>query len=131
MSTSHTPFAVFNHVGNPLVKGLLRSPLHGVASGRLALISVTGRKSGNVFTFPVMYTRDGDVVTVVVGWPERKRWWRNLTGEGAPVRIRLGAVDHEGHGVAEGDETSGVTVRITLAASPRRTPATDHQRTTP
>jgi len=118
MPAGHAPFAVFNRVGNPLVKGLLRSPLHGLASGRLALISVTGRKSGDVFTFPVMYTREGDVVTVVVGWPERKVWWRNLTGEGAPVHIRLGAVDHEGHAVAEGDEATGVTVEVRLPPSP-------------
>lgn len=114
MPRSHAPFAVFNRVGNPLVRGLLRSPMHGIASGRLALISVTGRRSGDVFTFPVMYTREGDAVTVVVGWPERKRWWRNLTGDGAPVTVRLGGVDHTGRAVAHGDETSGVTVTIDL-----------------
>jgi hypothetical protein len=110
----HGPFAVFNRVGNPGIRLLLQSPLHGLASRQLALITVTGRRSGREYTFPVGFRRDGDVVKVPVGWPQRKRWWRNLRGEGAPVRLRIRGRDHAGHAVARGDERSGVTVEVTL-----------------
>src|SRR4051794_35791783 len=77
-TASHAPFAVFNRIGNPSLKLVLRSPAHRLASGRLCLISVTGRRSGRTFTFPVAYSRTDAGVRIAVGWPERKRWWRNL-----------------------------------------------------
>ncbi len=36
---------------------LLRSPLHGLAGGRIMLLAVTGRRSGRPFTVPVSYLR--------------------------------------------------------------------------
>jgi hypothetical protein len=51
-------------------------------------------------------------VRITVGSPEHKRWWRNLTDAGAPVRMRLRGVERSGHAVARGDERSGVTVEI-------------------
>jgi F420H(2)-dependent quinone reductase len=38
---------------------LLRSPLHGLVSGRIMLLTVTGRRSGRLFTVPVSYLRHG------------------------------------------------------------------------
>jgi hypothetical protein len=114
MPRGHAPFAVFNRVGNPGVRLLLRSPLHAIASGQLALITVTGRRSGRSYTIPVGYRRDGDRVTIPVGWPERKRWWRNLRGEGAQVGLRLRGRDYSGHAVARGDEQRGVRVEVVL-----------------
>jgi len=114
MPEGHAPFAVFNRVGNPSIKALLRSPLHPLASRTLALITVTGRRSGREYTFPVGYRRSGDVVTIGVGWPARKVWWRNLLGAGAPVRMRIRGAEHTGHAVARGDAASGVTVEVTL-----------------
>jgi len=110
----HAPFAVLNRTGNPVLELLLRSPLHPVASGRLALITVTGRKTGREHTYPVGYERDGDVVTVAVLWPERKMWWRNLRGDGAPVRLRLKGAERAGHARAQGDERTGVRVEVRL-----------------
>ena len=52
MTGSHTPFVVLNRVVNPLVRGVLRSPAHRVLSGRLALLTVTGRRSGRTFRSP-------------------------------------------------------------------------------
>ncbi len=66
------------------------------------------------YTFPVAYTRDGDVVTIEVGWPERKRWWRNLRGAGAPVAVRIAGEARTGHALASGDERSGVEVKVEL-----------------
>jgi deazaflavin-dependent oxidoreductase (nitroreductase family) len=113
MTRGHAPFAISNRTVNPVVKGLLSSPLHRVASGSLLLITVTGRRSGREYTFPTGYREQGDRVLITVGWPERKRWWHNLT-EPAPVRVRLRGEERTGTAVARGDERSGVTVEIDL-----------------
>jgi hypothetical protein len=72
---------------NPAVAALLRSPLHGLLSGRVLLLTYTGRRSGRAHTLPVGYVRDGDAVTVYSGV---HGWWRNLRG-GAPVSVLLRA----------------------------------------
>jgi hypothetical protein len=122
MPASHTPFAVFNRTGNPIIRAVLRSPLHPLLSRQLALITVTGRRSGRTFTIPVGYQQDGSRVTVGVGWPQRKRWWRNLR-QGGRVGLRLRGRDLHGEAVARGDETSGVTVEIQLDAQAAGEPA--------
>jgi deazaflavin-dependent oxidoreductase (nitroreductase family) len=112
-AASHTPFAVFNRTANPVIRAVLRSPLHPLLSRRLALITVTGRKTARTFTFPVGYERAGDTVRIGVGWPERKRWWRNLLQEGR-VEMVLGGKKRSGTARATGDERSGVVVEVTL-----------------
>lgn len=75
-------------LGNLFVIGLLRSPLHRLLSGSLLLISYQGRRSGRRFTIPVMYAEREGTLTILVGHPERKTWWRNLR-HGAEVEVRL------------------------------------------
>jgi deazaflavin-dependent oxidoreductase (nitroreductase family) len=71
---------------NPIIKAILSSPLHGLMSGSILLLTVTGRKSGKQYTFPVSYYRDEETLTI---FSQRKRqWWRNLEG-GAAVQVRL------------------------------------------
>jgi hypothetical protein len=113
VSASHTPFAVLNRTGNPLVRAVLRSPAHRLLSGQMALITVTGRTSGREYTIPVGYRREDENVTIGVGWPERKRWWRNLR-EPAPVSLRLSGRERTGQARAIGDERSGVRVEVRL-----------------
>jgi F420H(2)-dependent quinone reductase len=110
----HAPFAVFNRTGNVAIRALLESPLHGLASRQLALISVTGRRSGRVFTFPVSYRQDGDTVKIGVEWPDRKVWWRNLLDDGARVKVRIRGQERSGHAVARRGDDGGVTVEVTL-----------------
>lgn len=112
-SKSHTPFAVFNRTLNPLVRGLLSSPLHRPLSGRLALITVTGRKSGTVYTIPVLYKRSGDKVEIPIEWPDRKRWWRNLRG-GAPIKLRLRGTEYLADAETREHAAGGVSVLATL-----------------
>jgi len=38
---------------NPVLKAVLRSPLHRLLSRKLMLLTVTGRKSGRRYTLPV------------------------------------------------------------------------------
>lgn len=66
---------------NPVVAAILRSPLHGLLSRQLLLLTYTGRKSGKQFTIPVGYTAEGDTLTIFSG---QHVWWKNLRG-GAPV----------------------------------------------
>ena len=117
---SRTSFTVVNRTVNPLVRAVLRSPAHGLLSGHLALITVTGRRTGRRFTIPVGYHEDGDRVTIPVEWPEGKRWWRNLRGDGAPVELRIRGVRRIGIARAVGDERSGVAVEVELDRSGRR-----------
>jgi hypothetical protein len=78
----------------------MSSPLHWLASRRVALISYIGRRSGRRFTIPVVYEMAGLEVTITVGSPERKVWWRSLTGTGAPVELVIRGRRRTGHAVA-------------------------------
>src|SRR4051794_30864204 len=101
-ATGHLPFAVLNASVNRVLRPLLRSRFHGRLSKKLLLISVMGARSGRIHTFPVNYTEHDGVITIGVGAPGRKRWWRNLTG-GAPVRVWLRGTERSGRAVARGD----------------------------
>jgi hypothetical protein len=75
---------------NPLMALLLRSPIHGLLSGSLMLITFTGRRSGRSFTTPVRYIcNDG---TVRCFTSSENQWWRNLRG-GSPVTLRIAGQD--------------------------------------
>ncbi|HEY3829048.1 MAG TPA: nitroreductase/quinone reductase family protein [Solirubrobacteraceae bacterium] len=113
MPAGHAPFALWNRSGNQLVRLLLASPLHSLVSGRLALITVTGRRTGREHTLPVAYKQDGARVSIPVMWPERKLWWRNLRG-GAPVKLRLRGVDRTGQGQVQGEEDGELGVAVLL-----------------
>jgi deazaflavin-dependent oxidoreductase (nitroreductase family) len=57
-------------------------------SKSVLLITYTGRKSGKTFTTPVQYLESNQEIWIMVGFPEKKQWWRNLQG-GAPVKLCL------------------------------------------
>lgn len=83
-------------VGNILVGGVLRSPLHRVMSRSLMLLTFHGRRTGKEYTIPVGYARYGpDELVVLAGRPEGKTWWTNMRGS-LPVRVRLGGRDLDG-----------------------------------
>jgi hypothetical protein len=103
-----------NRVLNPVLRSILRSPLHGLADRRVALITYTGRRSGREYTIPAFYRDKGDEVTIAVGWPERKVWWRNLTGDGGDVRLVVRGKRLRGHAVATRDPGRDALVRIQL-----------------
>jgi hypothetical protein len=104
---------LMNRVVNPVVRGLLRSPLHRLLSRRLVLLRVTGRRSGRTFELPVAYVRGDTGLVVTVGAPERKRWWRNIEG---PTPITAVLRGRTRSGVAEVTTSEGTTqVRIELS----------------
>jgi deazaflavin-dependent oxidoreductase (nitroreductase family) len=76
---------------NPIVIGLLRSPLHLLGDQHTIILTVTGRKSGKRYTFPVSYLRDGD--TLVVMTHRERTWWKNLQGGSTPVVVYVDGHD--------------------------------------
>jgi hypothetical protein len=101
---------------NPIMKWLLRSPLHGLISNSTMLITYTGRKSGRSYAHPVGYVRDGD--TLLTTSLRERRWWRNLRG-GAPVTLRVKGREVMAHGdaIADGNgRTAEVFTRYLRAA---------------
>ena len=76
---------------NSGMKFVLRSPVHGVVSKTVLLITFTGRKSGKTYTTPVDYSQDGDQVYIFT----HADWWKNLQGW-APVRLRIRGQEFQG-----------------------------------
>src|SRR5678815_4928101 len=83
---------------NPAVAWLLRSPLHPLLDWGLMLVTVTGRRSGRVYTIPVGYQQEGDALVVLVSKPSRKQWWRNYR-ERRPIGVVLRGRAATGHAV--------------------------------
>lgn len=77
--------------------------------GPMTEIRYTGRRSGSEFRLPVAFFPEGDGGVIRVEMPDQKRWWRNFTGEGAPLRVLVSGVERSGHGVAVRD---GRRVRV-------------------
>lgn len=80
---------------NPMMIWLLKSPLHGMISRGVMLVTVTGCKSGRTISIPTNYLRDGNTL-YVISWRERT-WWKNLRG-GANVWVLLAGNSVEGRG---------------------------------
>jgi hypothetical protein len=103
------------HGANALVTRLRSSPRWGSRmSKNLTVVTYTGRRSGRTISTPVGYRRDGSTVTIPVSWPERKTWWRNFTGDGAPLSLHLDGADRAGHAIAQVNDKSQVTVTVRL-----------------
>jgi deazaflavin-dependent oxidoreductase (nitroreductase family) len=92
------------NVATWIVRFLLRSPLHGLVGDRVMLLTVTGRRSGRSYSFPVRYAVDGRTLTVVAE-AERTTWWLNLLRQ-APVLVRMDGRDRHAiaHLVWDADE---------------------------
>ena len=82
---------------NPIVIWLLRSPLHRFLDKNTMVITVSGRKSGKLYTFPVSYIRDGETLLVIS--QKDRTWWKNLQGS---ARV---AVFVQGHTLQARGET--------------------------
>jgi hypothetical protein len=81
----------FEWLLNLFMRPLLRSPLHGLVSHRVMLISFTGRKSGKRYTTPISYMREGDAVACIT----MSQWWKNIP-TGSTVTLRLQGRDYSG-----------------------------------
>lgn len=98
------------------MKFILRSPVHGIVSKSVLLITFTGRKSGKTYTTPVDYSQDGDQVYIFT----HANWWKNLRG-GAPVTLRVRG--REFQGLAEAVAEDKVAVAAGLSQHLRKVPS--------
>jgi len=84
---------------NPIVKAVLRSPLHRLMSKHLMVLTVTGRKSGRTYSMPVgRYALDDRGFLLSAGGT----WRHNLRG-GADVEVTLDGRRRRAHAVLEED----------------------------
>ena len=87
---------------NPIMRGLLRSPLHGVTSHNIGIVHFTGRKSGRMLNTPLSYTREGNTVRLLSN--QSTQWWLNFQGEGVRVEMEISRQRHPGTAtLLEGD----------------------------
>jgi len=104
---------------NSVITGVLRSPIHGMVSKNIMLITVIGRKSGKAYTLPVSYAREGDRVicsTDRIG----RNWWKNLR-DGAEVTLRLRGKDVTGQATLIENDQNAIAegIRTMLKHVPR------------
>lgn len=71
-------------VVNAFPKFILRSPLHGLMSDKLMLLTFTGRASGRSYSLPVSYVKDEGTLLIASDRP-----WRNNLRTGEQVSVRL------------------------------------------
>lgn len=102
---------------NSAVMTLLRTPGVRSAMGRMLLIlTVTGAKTGDRYTLPVQYVRDGDRLLVLS--QRTRRWWRNLPEQpDVEIVLRGEKIRTVAH-LATGDEERQV-IASTLRLNPR------------
>lgn len=78
------PPPILLKMGNPVVRLLLGSPLHGMLDKHFLVLHVTGRKTGHRYDIPVGYVdMEGKLAVITVA-----RWRVNLRG-GADVEVTL------------------------------------------
>jgi F420H(2)-dependent quinone reductase len=95
MTRRQHAFTATNRIANPILRPLLRGPLGGRLGRKLAVVRYRGRRTNDVHELVVQYARDDSTVWIVPGLPERKRWWRNMTG-GWPVTVWLAGERRDG-----------------------------------
>jgi len=101
---------------NHAMKLVLRSPVHGVVSKSILLITFTGRKSGMTYTTPASYSQYGDQVYIFT----HANWWKNLRS-GASVTLRVQG--QELQGLAEPVAEDKQAVAVGLSAHLRKVPS--------
>ena len=88
-------------MGNPLVRMLLGSPLHGGLDDSFLVLHLTGRQTGRRYDIPVGYVdMEGKLAVVTVA-----RWRVNLRG-GADVEVTLRGRLRPMHAVLDEDPAS-------------------------
>jgi hypothetical protein len=93
---------------NKTMKFILRSPMHGMVSKYLTLITFSGRKSGRTYTTPVSYYQKDDLVTIFT----HANWWKNLRG-GAPVSLRIQGRELQGRAEPISEDKQVVAAELT------------------
>jgi hypothetical protein len=95
---------------NAVVETVLKSPLHRIMSGKMALIRYQGVHSGAEYTLPVQYADSHNGLVVVVGQSGEKTWWRNFTTMGQAKVLLAGTwVPMTAHALLGSEDPEAVT----------------------
>ena len=82
---------------NSLMKWALTTPgIQSMVGQGVALLSFEGRKTGKLYTIPVSYHRQDDIVTIIT--KRQRRWWHNFV---SPIEVELRLAGHLYTGKAE------------------------------
>lgn len=100
-------------IANPVLRVVLKSPLHRLVGNRLALLSYRGRRTGIEVSTPVMTVPDG-AARVVTTYREGVTWWRNFR-DGHPATLWIAGQPHSMEGRAETDPDAVAEWLQTLA----------------
>lgn len=88
--------------GNKFMKFMINSPLGGLMGKGMAVITVTGRKTGNQISTPINVIKTENVYSIISS--RERTWWRNLRG-GAEATLRVAGKTFKVDGkVFESDE---------------------------
>jgi hypothetical protein len=109
-------------LGNPLVKGVLRSPAHRLLSGALVVLEYEGRRTHRRHAIPVQFAEEGAGVVAVAVRPGRKQWWRTFRRPAAATLLLRGERRAVEGRLLEGAERRDA-LRAYLARFPRARPA--------
>ena len=104
---------------NPVVTGLLRSPIHGIASANLCIFSYRGRRSGKPYSTPLSFMREGSTVRLLSS--HNTRWWNNFLDGPVDVEIEIARKTYRGRATTTVDDGDAFRdgVRTFLTAVPR------------
>ena len=109
---SSTPLAF--RIMNPVMIALLRSPVHGMLSSTIMVISFKGRVSGKTYSIPVSYYRAGDQVYCFT----HAKWWRNMTDSAqVELLVRGGKMTGQAVAVVEDEERKAAILGQMLAVN--------------
>ncbi len=101
---------------NKTMKIILRSPLHGMISKSILLVTFNGRKSGKTYTTPVSYSQQNGQVHIF----SHAAWWKNLKKD-AKVTLRIRGRDIQG--LAEPVTEDKEAIASGLASHLRKVPS--------
>lgn len=116
MSSANT---LYRYILNPLVRALLRSPLHGVTSNNIGILHFTGSKTGHKLDTPLSFTRENNLVRLLSN--QNTKWWRNLRGDETSVEMEIARKRYSGvASLLEGDSQElRASVRQFIRSLPR------------
>ncbi len=101
---------------NKTMKIILRSPLHGMISKSILLVTFNGRKSGKTYTTPVSYSQQNGQVHIF----SHAAWWKNLKKD-EKVTLRIRGRDIQG--LAEPVTEDKEAIASGLASHLRKVPS--------
>ncbi len=102
----------------PAIAAVLRSPLHGLLSRDVLLLTYAGRKSGALYTFPLNYVRKDSRVYLCTR-PEGSKWWLNLrSGPVVDLVLQGRAVKARATVLAPGGEEALAGLRAFVKRNP-------------